>query len=115
MAQGMRNEEIQKILIQCKKLVAQHKLEFIPRDKNLQSLAKHGMQIEDAEDELMELNVNDYISGPQKERNPQIHKNGDIWIFKKKIDGIWFYIKLKISIENNHTRLKCLSFHEDER
>mgnify|MGYP000651773383 CR=1 FL=1 len=36
------------------------------------------------------------------------------WEFKRIINGIQFYIKLKIAQENNTEVLKCLGFHEDE-
>ena len=39
---------------------------------------------------------------------------GDIWEFKKNIDGKEFYIKLKIQNRNGNDILKCLSFHEDD-
>lgn len=105
---------IVQFLEQSKKLIAQGKLEFVPRTKNISSLVNHGLNIEAAEDEMLSLEVNDYISGPESERDPGKHGNGDIWIFKKEIDGIWFYIKFKISKDGDRIKLKCLSFHEDE-
>lgn len=105
---------IVQFLEQSKELIAQGKLEFVPRQKNISSLANHGLNIGAAEDEMLSLEVNDYISGPESERDPGKHGNGDIWIFKKEIDGIWFYIKFKISKDGGRIKLKCLSFHEDE-
>ena len=39
---------------------------------------------------------------------------GDIWEFKKSVDGEQFYVKLKIQNQNGKDVLKCISFHEDD-
>jgi hypothetical protein len=42
------------------------------------------------------------------------NKSGDIWEFKKDVDGTQFYVKVKITQENGENVLKCLGFHEDD-
>lgn len=84
--------------------------DFVPRRKNMQALAKVGLTITDAKEELLELKVNEYYKGPKKD----FDRPGEIWEFKKNISGITFYIKIKIVVENNREILKCIGFHDDE-
>lgn len=42
------------------------------------------------------------------------NRPGDIWEFKKNIDGIQFYVKVKIVQENGEDILKCIGFHDDD-
>lgn len=104
--------DISEFLEKAKKLITDNKYTFIPRRKNMQDLAKHGLTIADAKDEIIELVVEDYYKGPKKDKDTS--RPGDIWEFKKDIDGIIFYVKLKIDNENNQEILKCIGFHEDE-
>ena len=78
----------------AKALISAGRYDFVPRRKNMQSLAQHGLTITDAKAELLELVVRDYYKGPKQDFNPD--KPGDIWEFKKYIAGRLFYIKLKI-------------------
>ena len=56
--------------------------------------------------------VGDYYKGPKQDYDP--NRPGDIWEFKKNIDGIQFYVKVKIIQENGKDILKCIGFHEDD-
>ena len=78
----------------------------------MQALAQRGMTIADAKDEILGLAVGDYYKGPKQDFDP--NKPGDIWEFKKDVDGILFYVKVKIVQENGEDILKCLGFHEDD-
>ena len=99
-------------LAQVKNLVKAGSYQLIPRGKNLQALADHGLTIADAKDEIYGLTVSDYYKGPKKDFDP--NQPGDIWEFKKAVDGEQFYVKLKIQNQNRKNVLKCLSFHEDD-
>ena len=88
------------------------KYDFVPRRKNMQALAQHGLTILDAKDEILGLVVGDYYKGPKQDFDS--NRPGDIWEFKKIINGIRFYIKIKIVQENGEEILKCLAFHEDD-
>lgn len=81
-------------------------------EKNMQALAQHGFTITDAKDEILGLAVGDYYKGPKQDLDQD--RRGDIWEFKKKVDGIQLYIKVKVVQENGEDVLKCLSFHEDD-
>lgn len=104
--------DIENYLKKVKKLVSRGKYDFIPRRKNMQALAQHGMTITDAKSEILGLVAGDYYKGPKQDLDAG--KPGDIWEFKKQIDGIQFYIKVKIVQENGEYILKCLGFHKDD-
>ena len=104
--------DIASFLEKVKKLLSEGKYDFVPRSKNLQALAQYGFTIKDAKKELMGLVVNDYYKGPKNDFDK--NRPGEIWEFKKSLNGVQFYIKLKIVKENGEEVLKCLGFHEDD-
>lgn len=99
-------------LAQVKRLLAAGQYDFVPRRKNLMSLAACGLTIKDAKDEILGLTASDYYKGPKQDLDAK--QPGDIWEFKKKIGSKQFYVKLKIQNRNGTEILKCLSFHEDD-
>lgn len=99
-------------LSEVKKLLSVGKYDFVPRRKNMLALARHGLTITDAKNEILGLVAVDYYKGPKQDLDP--NRPGDIWEFKKNIDGIQFYVKIKITQENSEDILKCLSFHEED-
>ena len=107
----MPGQFILQYLIKVKELVSSGHWTLIPRKKNLDSLSEKGLTIGDVKAELLSLGLVDYEKGPEVEDS----YSGDIWIFKRIINGVSFYIKLKIDVANDGTEiLKCLSFHEQE-
>jgi hypothetical protein len=104
--------DIAAYLVQVKTLLSNGKYDFVPRRKNMQALAQHGLTITDAKSEILGLVVSDYYKGPKQDYDP--NRPGDIWEFKKNIDGKQFYVKVKIVWENGEDILKCMSFHEDD-
>lgn len=103
-------EEIMSLFEKTKKLISSNKFDFVPRRKNLQSLAKHGLTIKDAKDEILDLVISNYYKGPKND----FDRPGEIWEFKKEIDGTLFYIKIKIAIECGTEIVKCIGFHDDD-
>ena len=99
-------------LERMKRLISNGKYDFVPRRKNMQALARHGLTISDAKNEILGLVVGNYYKGPKQDFNP--NRPGDIWEFKKEVDGICFYVKVKITQENGEDILKCMGFHEDD-
>ena len=104
--------DIAVFLEKAKKLISKNKYDFVPRRKNMQALAQHGLTVADAKAEILDLVVYDYYKGPKLDLDP--NKPGDIWEFKKQIDGKLFYVKVKIAQANGEDILKCLGFHEDD-
>ena len=105
-------QDIILFLERAKRLLSEGKYDFVPRRKNMQALAQHGLRIADAKEEILGLVVGDYYKGPKQDLDPD--KPGDIWEFKKQIDGKQFYVKVKITQNNGEDILKCLGFHEDD-
>lgn len=104
--------DIAAYLTNAKKLLSAGKYDFVPRRKNMQALAQHGLTITDAKNEILGLVVGDYYKDPKQDHDS--NRPGDIWEFKKNIDGIQFYVKVKIVQENGEDILKCIGFHEDD-
>ena len=105
-------QDIILFLERAKRLLSEGKYDFVPRRKNMQALAQHGLTIADAKEEILGLVVGDYYKGPKQDLDPD--KPRDIWEFKKQIDGKQFYVKVKITQNNGEDILKCLGFHEDD-
>lgn len=112
MANHTNAPDIIRFLEKVKTLVSTGKYDFVPRRKNMQSLAQYGLTITDAKNEIIGLVVEDYYKGPKQDLDS--NRPGDIWEFKKNIDGITFYVKVKIVTENENEILKCIGFHEDD-
>lgn len=104
--------DVSAFLAKAKNLMAAGKYVFVPRAKNMQALSDHGLTIADAKSEIMGLVVGDYYKGPKQDFDSA--QPGDIWEFKKDVDGEQFYVKLKIQNRNGKDVLKSLSFHEDD-
>ena len=104
--------DIAAFLARAQGLLAEGRYVFVPRTKNLEALADHGLTIADAREEILSLTEEDYFKGPKTDFD--ISQPGDIWEFKKRVDGFRFYVKLKIQERDGRAILKCLSFHEDE-
>lgn len=86
--------------------------DFVPTLKNRNSRRKYGLTILDIEDFLITLNSNDLVTGPEKDRDIP---NDEIFVFKKKLKGIIFYVKIKKDSKIDYDRIKILSCHEDEK
>ena len=112
MSNQASTSDITTFLTEVKRLLSAGKYDFVPRRKNMQALAQHGLTITDAKNEILGLVVGDYYKGPKRDFDP--NRPGDIWEFKKNIDGMQFYVKVKIVRENGEDILKCLAFHEDD-
>lgn len=112
MSNQASTSDIVAYLTNVKKLLSAGKYDFVPRRKNMQALAQHGLTITDAKNEILGLVVSDYYKGPKQDFDP--NRPGDIWEFKKNVDGIQFYVKVKIVKENGEDILKCIGFHEDD-
>ncbi len=107
-----KSNEILKFLENAKELLAKGDFIFVRRNKNLQSLADHGLTILDAKNEIFSLELSDYYKGPEDDDDPKY--TGVVWTFRKIIGSNIFYVKLKIQICDHKEFLKCISFHTDE-
>lgn len=94
MSNQASNAQIVAYLADVKRLLSAGKYDFVPRRKNMQALAQHGLTITDAKNEILGLVVGDYYKGPKQDHDP--------------------YVKVKIVQENGEDILKCIGFHEDD-
>lgn len=113
MSDRASSKEIAVFLEEMKRLLSEGKYDFVPRRKNMLALAQYGLTITDAKEEILGLVVDDYYKGPKEDYDSK--RPGEIWEFKKDMDGVKFYLKVKIAEQNGDHILRCLSFHEDER
>ena len=105
-------ETVSRFLEHIKTLITAGNYDFIPRRKNMQALARRGLTIQDAKEEMLTLSAADYYKGPKQDLDRA--RPGEVWEFKKDIDGMQFYVKVKVVQENGKHILKCLGFHEDD-
>ena len=105
-------QDISAFLAKMKRQLSAGNYDFVPRRKNMQALAQHGLTILDAKDVIFSLTVGDYYKGPKQDLDP--HRLGDIWEFKKNGNEKQFYIKVKIVHVNGEEFVKCRGFHEDD-
>ncbi len=87
-------------------------IDFVPTEKNRQTRFLIGMTTYDQEDMVRNLSIDDYYSGPEKDRDPS--RLGMLWMFKHTYRGHELYIKLKeVQIVEGNSIVKCLSCHID--
>jgi hypothetical protein len=90
---------------------AQKKLSFAERDKTLDTIARLGITIQQAKEEILGLTYEDYYMGPIPDTDSK--KGGEYWEFGKLICGQEIFIKLKTVSE--YGAAICFSFHIPER
>ena len=88
---------------------AQNNFKFVERDKSLDSIARLGITLKQAKEEIMGLTYEDYCRGPVLDTS----KEGELWEFGKKMAGKEIFIRLKVVLQ--HKMAKCQSFHEAEK
>ena|SRR5690625_4359509 len=111
-------EEKKAFLRKAKQLISVGKRDFIKRTydhpsgkkvKWIEALLDIGLTSpEQMWDETLQLTPNDYREGPVVDNN-RPWEGTVIWIFKKEVNGVLAYIKMKI----DNRGCVCLSFHED--
>ncbi|SDK72422.1 hypothetical protein [Halanaerobium congolense] len=86
---------------------------FVDREKNLNSLYKHGLTIDIAKFYIEILEVEDYWKGPEPDYKN--YNNYDWWFFAREINTALgktlFYIKIRVETRGRE-QVICLSFHE---
>ncbi len=104
-------EALLAILAQMRSALDAGKFQFIPRRKNMRTLAQLGLTVQDAKDEIYSLTPAHYHSGPMIDRDRPASDH--LWVFKKRVEGEILYIKFKILYQQDGS-VKVLSFHMDE-
>ena len=92
------------------KKLSQSDFTFAEREKSLDTMARLGITIPQAKEEILGLTPQDYYRGPIPDTGP---KGGEYWEFGKTICGEQVFIKLKADTEHNVAI--CFSFHIPDR
>lgn len=103
----LKVEALKFFLEECKKRVEARKMKLIPRKKNMDSIYKMGLTILLVEEIILELEIEDYLKGPEDDYNGSDEK---IWMFLKKVEEYKVYIKIKLDAND----CVVISFHEAE-
>ena len=98
--------QVKLFLFQFKEF-AQKNFSFAERDKSLDTIARLGIKIKQAKDEILGLTYEDYYRGPIPDTDSK--KGGEYWEFGKLISGQEIFIKLKTVSE--YSVAICFAFH----
>jgi len=103
-------DEIKKFLDTVK---TADEIDIVGTDKNRKTRYELLLTIGDQEEIIRNLEVHEYISGPEEDHDRT--KEGKVWIFKHYYEKEhWLYIKLKeVIIIKNKKIIRCLSCHID--
>jgi hypothetical protein len=102
-------EQIRGFLDKAKRLIKSGSFDFVPRKKNMDSIKSAGLTIKHVKEIILSLNYKNYCRGPVVDSG--YNRQGFVWEFGYDIDGVDFYIKLKIEERGGKECLVCLSFH----
>ena len=102
---------VKQFLKELKDLIYEKGLIVWNLGRNRISLLELGLTIVQRKEIILSLSVEDYSSGPVKDKNYP----GDYWVFGKQVGSVEIYIKLKIAGEAGEEHAICYSFHEAER
>lgn len=67
MSDQLSKADISGYLAKIKKLISIGKYDFVARKKNLLALARYGLTVKDAKEEILALVVSDYYKGPKQD------------------------------------------------
>jgi hypothetical protein len=81
---------------------------LIPRKENLDILAEYGFLRSFPREVVQRLSIRNYSY-----TDNDVDRPGEVWVFGKKIEGVAFYIKIKLDQINGRDIVKCLSFHPE--
>jgi len=100
--------QVKLFLFQFKEF-AQKNFSFAERNKSLDTIARLGITIQQAKDEILGLTYEDYYRGPIPDKD---RKGEEFWEFGKTISGEHVFIKLKA--KSKHGVAICFAFHIPE-
>ncbi|MBT9282091.1 MAG: hypothetical protein KM312_05470 [Hydrogenibacillus schlegelii] len=102
-------EEVKNFLISVKHTVIRPDgFDLVPRKDNLAALADLGLDRSFPRKVVLALSIRNYCFTDHDRDRP-----GEVWVFGTKIEGISFYIKLKLDCIGDRYIVKCLSFHPE--
>jgi hypothetical protein len=90
------------------KETAKVRFHFVSRQVNRNTLAMLGLLSQDAKERVLALVPEDYVSGPDPDRN---YPGYEVWKFGVEINGTEIYVKVQVIVEPPE-RCVCISFHK---
>lgn len=102
--------KVSTFLKKVRDFVNEGNLEIIETRKNMNTKRKYGWTVNDQETMILMLEPKDLVEGPVLDLDIT---SEDVWIFKRKYEGIAIKIYIKLKIRNNKQCI-CMSIHEDE-
>ena len=102
--------QVKAYLLRIKQAVAAGRYQFIPRRKNVLSLAAVGLLPKHVKDYILRLTPQDYFNGPEDEIDQEFPP-GEYVCFGCDIYGKEFYVKVKLEQNNGENYCVCISFH----
>ncbi len=103
-------DEVAEFLFEWK-AAARRRLNFVPRQKNIDGCKQLGITVTMAKQMLLSLTVAEYVKGPE----PDHDGRGDlVWFFGKKVNEHEVYIKIKVYEVQGVSYAKCFGFHPAE-
>jgi len=102
-------ERIDMFLCKARELLNSNSFDLVPRKKNIDSIKSSGLTIKHVKDIIHDLSYKNYYRGPTSDFG--YGREGYVWEFGYNVDGIEFFIKLKIEERLGRQCLICLSFH----
>lgn len=106
-----QDAQITLFLTQLKEAIDHGRFVLVNREKNLDFLFKYGLSLYKIKEVIHDLQVKDYVSGPEEDHKYP-HEGKNIWKFKKVYLKIDIYIKIKLVLNGDLFYAKCLSFHD---
>jgi hypothetical protein len=108
--QDVQPWQVKLFLFQFKEF-AQNNFSFYPREESIDTIARLGITIPQAKNEILELTYENYYRGPIQDTDSR--KRGEYWEFGRLICGKEIFIKLKTVSE--YGAAICFSFHIPEK
>jgi hypothetical protein len=106
------SQNVGDFLDECRELIQQRKVDPFTNDLDTKNtLDMLGYSIRAMLQEIKELESTHLHKGPKKDKNSKYP--GEIWEFKKEVQGTLLYIKLKIRVICDRKELFVMSFHPD--
>jgi len=99
------------LFLHLMKAAAREHFVFARRRVNLDTVAQLGITRRHAQELVMGLTPEAYVSGPSPDHN---HAGLEMWVFGMRVSDSEMYVKLQVIIDSP-MRCVCVSFHEAER
>lgn len=106
-----KNQIIRQQLIQIKSIITKDEngetFSILRRKKNNDFMMKYSLYTEDIKNIFLDLEVDDYLSGPEQDEGGY---EGEVWIFNPIFQDIKLYVKLRLQ---DNKIVVCISMHEN--